>query len=118
MSMDESDVVAEVRRLTLRELRFWVREGWVQPAQGKTGPVFDDIDVARIRLLCDLRKEMALPTDAFPVVLTLIDRLHEVRRDLRCLAEVIDEQPERVRQSVAAGFRDRQKASAQATGND
>ena len=76
MSMDERSVVAEVRRVTLRELRLWVREGWVQPAQGELGPVFDEVDVARVRLLCDLRKEMALPSDALPVVLALIDRLH------------------------------------------
>jgi chaperone modulatory protein CbpM len=107
MSMDERSVVAEVRRVTLRELRLWVREGWVQPAQGESGPMFDEVDVARVRLLCDLRKEMALTKDALPVVLTLIDRLHETRRDLRCLTDAIEEQPEEIRRSVVAVFRDR-----------
>lgn len=107
MRMDEQSVVAEISRVTLRELRLWVREGWVQPAQGETGPVFDDVDVARIRLLCDLRKDMALPTDALPVVLTLIDHLHATRRDLHCLTQALEEQPEEVRRMVAAGFRAR-----------
>lgn len=107
MSMDERGVVAQVARVTLRELRLWVREGWVQPAQGETGPVFDDVDVARIRLLCDLRKDMALPADALPVVLALIDRLHATRRDLRCLTEALEEQPEDIRRVVAEGFRAR-----------
>jgi chaperone modulatory protein CbpM len=110
MRLDEQGVVAEVRRLTLRELRFWVREGWVRPAPGDGGPVFDEVDVARIRLLCDLRKELALPTDALPVVLTLIDRLHRARRDLRALAEALDDQPEGVRRAVAAQVRARQGA--------
>jgi chaperone modulatory protein CbpM len=109
MSMDERSVVAEVRRVTLRELRLWVREGWVQPAQGERGPVFDEVDVARIRLLCDLRKEMALPSDALPVVLTLIDRLHETRRELRHLMDALEEQPEEVRRSVAQHVRKRQR---------
>ena len=108
MSMDERSVVAEVRRVTLRELRLWVREGWVQPAQGELGPVFDEVDVARVRLLCDLRKEMALPSDALPVVLALIDRLHATRRDLRHLLDALDEQPQQVRQSVAEHVRKRQ----------
>ena len=46
MNMDERGVVAEVRRVSLRELRLWVREGWVQPAQSDRGPVFDEVDVA------------------------------------------------------------------------
>ena len=47
--LDERQVVAKVRRVTLRELRLWVDLGWIQPAAGETGHVFDDLDVARIR---------------------------------------------------------------------
>ena len=112
MRLDEESVVAEVRRLSLRELRLWVREGWVRPASGDAGPVFDEVDVARIRLLCDLRKEMALPTDALPVVLTLIDRLHQTRRDLRHLTEAVEEQPETVRRLVIERFHARRKGDA------
>lgn len=109
MTMDERNVVAEVRRVTLRELRLWVQEGWVKPAQSDRGPVFDDVDVARIRLLCDLRKEMALPSEALPVVMTLIDRLHETRRDLRHLVEALERQPEEIRRSIAEQVRERQE---------
>lgn len=105
MTLDERAVVAHVERLTLRELRLWVREGWVLPATGDTGPVFDEIDVARIRLLCDLRKEMALPSDAVPPVLALIDHLHRTRRDLRRLTDALEEQPDEVRHAVIAAFR-------------
>ena len=107
MSLDERSVVARVNRLTMRELRLWVREGWVRPAQGESGPVFDDIDVARIRLLCDLRKELALPATALPPVLALIDQLHRTRRDLRRLTEALDEQAPEVRRAVIASVRRR-----------
>ena len=50
MTLDERTVVARVQRLTLRDLRLWVREGWVRPAQSEGGPVFDELDVARSRL--------------------------------------------------------------------
>lgn len=105
MSMTERMVLTEIRRLTRRELRLWMREGWVRPTLGESGPLFEEIDVARLRLLCDLRKEMALPTDAVPVVLTLIDRLHQTRRDLRVLVEALDDQPDDVRRAVAARLR-------------
>ncbi|NNE48436.1 MAG: MerR family transcriptional regulator [Rhodothermales bacterium] len=107
MSLDERTVVARIERLTLRELRLWTREGWVRPTQSPRGPIFDDIDVARLRLLCDLRKEMALPTDVMPTVLTLIDQLHSTRRDLRRLTQALDEQPAEVRHAIIASVRRR-----------
>lgn len=100
MSLTEQMVLKEIRRLNRRDLRLWVSEGWVRPAMGESGPIFDDLDVARLRLLCDLRKEMALPTDAVPVALSLIDRLHQTRRDLRLLMQALEDQPRDVQHSV------------------
>ena len=104
MRMDERRVVAEIQRVSLRELRLWIREGWVRPAQSTDGPVFDEIDIARIRLLCDLKKEMDLPSETLPVVLSLIDHLHETRRHFRQLMNALDAQPEAVRRDVMARF--------------
>jgi len=107
MSLTEDMVLREIRRLTRRDLRLWMYEGWVRPATGEAGPVFDEIDVARLRLLCDLRKEMALPPDTLPVVLTLIDRLHATRREMRLLLEALDDQPEDIRGAVLDRLRAR-----------
>jgi len=109
MNWDERAVIARIERLTTRDLRLWVREGWVRPAEGESGPIFDDLDVARLRLLCDLRKDMALPTDVMPTVLTLIDHLHRTRRDLRRLAGALDEQPAEVRQAVISAVNRRRE---------
>ena len=103
--LNERDVVARVHRVELRELRIWVREGWVRPAKGTSGPVFDDLDVARIRLVCDLRKDMGLPLNAVPVILSLLDQLHGLRRDLRDLASAVETQPAEVRQAIVAAYR-------------
>ncbi|KAA9007781.1 chaperone modulator CbpM [Histidinibacterium aquaticum] len=100
MSYDERTVVSQVERLTIRELRSWVREGWVRPAHGERGPFFDDLDIARVRLLCDLRKDMAISWDTIPVILSLIDRLHRSRREFQMLQQAIDEQPEDLRREV------------------
>lgn len=106
MSFDEHMVVARVERLNLKDLRFWVRQGWLRPAQSEAGPIFDELDIARIRLLCDLRKEMSLSNEVLPVVLNLIDRLNQTRRELRALAKALDEQPAEVRHSVVCRFQD------------
>lgn len=104
MSLDERSVLERVDRVTLKELRLWVRRGWVRPAQGQGGPVFDDIDVARIRLVCELRKDLSVASDTLPVVLALIDNLNRARRDLRTLAAALQEQPEPVRRAVTASL--------------
>ena len=105
MRYDTQTVLARVKRLSEDDLRIWVQEGWVRPAQGETGPVFDDLDIARLRLLCDLCIDMSLPDDAMPVVLTLLDRLHESRRRLRQLSDVIAQQPEPTRQAIVERYR-------------
>jgi chaperone modulatory protein CbpM len=107
MSFDERTVVARIDRLTLRDLRLWVREGWVRPAESASGPVFDDLDLARLRLLCDLRKDMGLPMDVVPTVLGLIDQLHRTRRDLHRLAAAIDDQPDDIRRAIRAALQRR-----------
>ena len=98
--LDERDVVAAVRRVELQELRLWVEEGWVRPAKGETGPVVDALDVARIRLVCDLRMDMSLPDEAIPVVLSLLDQVHGLRRELRKLAGAVETQPDEIRRAI------------------
>ncbi|MCY0148557.1 chaperone modulator CbpM [Hoeflea sp. G2-23] len=105
MKFGEREVVATVRRLQLRELRLWVREGWLNPAESEDGLLFDELDVARIRLICDLRKEMALSADAIPVVLSLLDQVHGLRRELRGLAEAVGQQPHETRRAIVDAYR-------------
>lgn len=98
--MNERDVVATVARVELHELRLWIAEGWIRPAQGGDDPTFDDLDVARIRLVCDLRTDMSLPDDAVPVVLSLLDQVHGLRRELRSLTHAVDTLPADVKQAI------------------
>lgn len=107
MSLTEERVLREIRRLTRRDLKLWIGEGWVRPAMAEDGPRFDELDVARLRLLCDLRKDMALSAQAIPVILALLDRFHQTRRDLHALLDALDRQPLDVRRSILAQVRDR-----------
>lgn len=100
----EHEVVARVGTLSLRDLRAWVRAGLVAPQRGEDGPVYDDEDVARLWLICDLRKDMAIPQGAVEVILSLVDQRDGLRRDLALLTAAIADQPEEIRRSVAAAF--------------
>ncbi len=105
MRRSETQVVAEVEEITLRRLRLWVRNGWVLPDQGPGEPHYDELDVARVRLVCELKDRMNLNDDAVPVVLSLLDQLYGMRRDFKALAQAIDEQPKAVREKVRAAYR-------------
>lgn len=97
MRLTETEVVAEVETVTLHRLRLWVRQGWVLPTAGKGGPFYDETDLARIRLVCQLTGEMNLNDDAVPVVLSLMDQLYGMRREFKALAQAVAEQPTEVR---------------------
>lgn len=104
MSYDEHSVVTLVERLTLQELRLWVRKGWVRPEEGAAGLRFDEVDVARIRLLRDLKTDMSISADALPLLLSLIDRLNHTRHEFQCLQRALEGQPDTVRKDIVTRY--------------
>jgi chaperone modulatory protein CbpM len=67
------------------ELEEWIARRWVRPVEDEAGVRFEEIDVARVRLIQVLRHEMELDDGAVPVVLSLLDQLHAARRELLAL---------------------------------
>ena len=58
------------------ELVAWIERGWVRPDAEEAGRwVFHDIDVARVHLVHDLRRQMAVPEETVPLVLSLLDQV-------------------------------------------
>ena len=106
MMLTEQDVVKVVKEVTLRRLRVWVKNGWIAPATGAEGPGFDDVDLARVRLVCQLKDELNLSEDAVAVVLSLMDQVYGLRRELRTLAAAVERQPNRVRREIVSVVQD------------
>jgi len=63
-------------------LEDWIEAGWLLPRDNGEGRRFSEVDLARVRLIRDLR-ELGVNDDAVPVILHLIDQLHGLRRALR-----------------------------------
>jgi chaperone modulatory protein CbpM len=85
----EREVLELVRGLTRTELRRWVARGWVaQPREDVPG-AFRAIDVARVRLIHEMRREMRLNEEAIPVVLSLLDQVYGLRNEMRRLAALL-----------------------------
>ena len=100
--MREQDLVDAIDLLQSDVLRRWVELGWIVPADhGEAGSQFDDTDVARVRLVCDLVYDLEVGEESVPVILSLLDQLHDARRTLRALAAAIDELPEEAQRRLA-----------------
>ena len=62
---------------------------------------FDDFDVARVRLICELHYELRIEEDSLSVVLSLLDQLYATRRSLCTLVAAVKAQPADVRARIA-----------------
>jgi chaperone modulatory protein CbpM len=65
--------------LQVAQLSEWLREGLLR---AEPGPSFTDMDVARIGLMLELRDEFEVSEAALPIVLSLLDQLYALRREL------------------------------------
>lgn len=86
------------------ELVAWIERGWVLPEPGEGGWVFQEIDVARVRLIHDLRREMAVGEDSMTLVLSLLDQVYELRGRLKAVLRAVETQPEDVRAAIRAAM--------------
>lgn len=83
-------VLARVPGLDAATLEVWIAQEWVRPVRQHGQPHFQEIDIARLHLLLDLRDSLEVADAAVPVVLSLLDQLHETRRQMRRLCAVLD----------------------------
>ena len=94
-------VCIEVRGLARDQLERWITLAWVRPDGAPGTYMFREIDVARVRLIHELREEMRVDDDAVPLVLSLMDQLYEERRRMRRLRDALERAlPEQARQTV------------------
>ncbi len=87
------------------ELAVWIKQGWVLPVEEKGRFLFDEADVARVRLIAELRRDLGVNDEAVPVVLRLLDQVYALRKALGDLNGAI--------QALPADFRARLKAELQ-----
>ena len=82
------------------ELDVWISAQWVRPERRDGDYVFTEVDVARVRLISEIRYDMGVDADAMPVVLSLLDQVYDLRRQLKCLGQAVAAQPEDVSRDI------------------
>jgi chaperone modulatory protein CbpM len=99
--MTLSEVVTMVGRVDRVELTQWIEAGWVMPERPEPEePRFSDLDIARVCLICDLRHDLAVEEETMPLVLSLLDQIYVLRRQVNALTAAIRQQPDDVRQAI------------------
>jgi chaperone modulatory protein CbpM len=108
--MHANDLLALVRGLQRHDLERWLERGWIRPSQDGDIADYRAADVARIRLICELRQDMAVNDEGIGVALDLLDQLYGTRAQLHALGRAVLQQPEQVRREIEALMRDLMEA--------
>jgi chaperone modulatory protein CbpM len=80
MTMETQEFVAR-SHLDAPTLNAWIEAEWLAPATGQKTFLFSEADLARVRLIQDLRLDFGVNDEGIAIVLHLLDQLH----GLRCL---------------------------------
>jgi chaperone modulatory protein CbpM len=100
-----AEVTLLLGRVDRVEIHSWVERGWVRPAGRRGGePLFSELDVARLCLICDLRQDLAVEEETVPLVLSLLDQVYTLRRQLGALTDAVQQQPADVRRAIMAAL--------------
>ena len=92
--------------LTREQLESYIRGGVVLPVQSGAGPLFRDLDIARLQLVVDLSEGYHLDDEALALVLSLVDQLHGLRGDMRAILDAVAREPEETRVRLKAAIRE------------
>jgi chaperone modulatory protein CbpM len=76
--------------LQVQTLEFWLEQRWLIPQETSAGITFSDVDVARVRLIQDLKTDFGVNDEGVDVVLHLVDQIHGLRRALAQLHKDIE----------------------------
>lgn len=79
--------------LQVQTLEFWIEQQWLIPEETPAGIQFSDIDIARARLIQDLKNDLGANDEGIDVILHLMDQLHGMRRALAQLRKDMQESP-------------------------
>jgi chaperone modulatory protein CbpM len=101
-----TDVLARVGGLEEAELVAWIERRWVRAEPAPSGWLFREVDVARVRLIVEMRRDCAIDDEALGLMLSLLDQVYRLRRQIKALSGAVEAQPAEVRDRILAALAD------------
>ena len=98
------------------ELVSWVEQRWVLPESAEESDTeaayrFDEVDLACLQLIAELRRDFDVNEEAMPLILQLLDQVYALRRALAELQDAIELLPEEARAELDALLREGQEGT-------
>jgi chaperone modulatory protein CbpM len=96
------DLVRRFAGLERTELTRWIENRWVLPEPRSEGGrwQFHEVDIARVELILEIRREFAVDDEAMELLLGLLDQVYNLRRQMRRLCDAIESQPTDIREAI------------------
>ena len=94
------ELLRRVAGLDRREIARWVENRWVLPERREKTWIFHEIDVARVELILEIRREFAIDDEALSLVLGLLDQVYDLRGQLGRLADALAAQPPEIQAAI------------------
>jgi chaperone modulatory protein CbpM len=102
MRVDE--IVEQIGDLQRNDLDAWIREALISPQEDGGDLVFSEMEYARIRLICTLHYDLEVNADTLPIVVSLVDQLHQARQRLLKLTAAVVTQDKSVQAAILEAF--------------
>lgn len=102
MRVDE--IVEQIGDLQRNDLDAWIREASISPQEDGGDLVFSEMEYARIRLICTLHYDLEVNADTLPIVVSLVDQLHQARQRLLKLTAAVVTQDKSVQAAILEAF--------------
>jgi chaperone modulatory protein CbpM len=103
------ELVRRFAELDRAELALWIERRWIVPearpaednAEGGAEVwLFHEVDIARVELILDIRREFTVDEETLSLVLGLLDQVYSLRRQMRRLCGAIESQPGEIRDAI------------------
>ena len=103
--MTSLDELLRQNGLTEVHIERWVARGLLRPREAGESWNFEQVDVARARLLAELSGDIGFDDDTVETVVSLVDQVHTLRGQLSLLARAIADQPPATREAIAVALK-------------
>jgi chaperone modulatory protein CbpM len=94
------ELLARFGDLDRGELIRWVENCWVLPERRNETWLFREVDIGRVELILEIRRDFAVDDEVMPLVLGLLDQVYSLRRQMRRLTGALEVQPPEIREAI------------------
>src|SRR3954468_10553222 len=104
-----AELVRRFAELDRAELARWIERRWIVPEphpvedsaeSGAETWLFHEVDIARVELILDIRREFTVDEETLSLVLGMLDQIYSLRRQMRRLCGAIESQPSEIREAI------------------